>query len=89
MNIVKIRIFSFHLQKSGNIDKFKLIRDKHLIFKFRNLLNWKMYIYVSRFEVKKNEMLCTGASIISDSASFAAATGTNAGRNSGHVLLDP
>lgn len=48
-----------------------------------------MYIYVSRFEVKKNEMLCTGASIISDSASFAAATGTNAGRNSGHVLLDP
>lgn len=85
MNIVKIRIFSFHLQKSGNIDKFK----SKLIFKFRNLLNWKMYIYVSRFEVKKNEMLCTGASIISDSASFAAATGTNAGRNSGHVLLDP
>lgn len=34
-------------------------------------------------------MVCTGASIISDSASFAAATGTNAGRNSGHVLLDP
>lgn len=34
-------------------------------------------------------MVCTGASIISDSDSFAAATGTNAGRNSGYLLLDP
>lgn len=52
MNIVKIRIFSFHLQKSGNIDKFK----SKLIFKFRNLLNWKMYnIHVSRFEVKRRK----------------------------------
>lgn len=34
-------------------------------------------------------MVCTGASIISDSDSFAAAAGTNAGRNSGYLLLDP
>lgn len=26
-----------------------------MIFKFRNLLNWKMYIYVSRFEVKRTK----------------------------------